>query len=133
MDPAGFALESFDVIGGYRTRYRSIGNGEAAPRGSIDPLININFKLGPAVDATGELPDGRRFSNVQEFQSLLIANPDRLLKNLAERLIVYATARPLAFSDRETIASIVARTQQAGGGIRSLIHEIIQSDLFRTP
>jgi Protein of unknown function (DUF1588) len=25
IDPPGFALESFDVIGGYRKRYRSVG------------------------------------------------------------------------------------------------------------
>ena len=30
IDPYGFALESFDVIGGARTRYRSIGAGDPA-------------------------------------------------------------------------------------------------------
>ena len=59
MDPPGFALESFDVIGGLRTRYRSIGEGEPAPRGAIDPFIGISFKLGPPVDASGMLPDDR--------------------------------------------------------------------------
>ena len=59
MDPPGFALESFDVIGGFRTRYRSIGAGDPAPRGSIDPFIGISFKLGPPVDASGVLPDGQ--------------------------------------------------------------------------
>lgn len=39
IDPHGFALESFDVIGGYRTRYRSIGEGDLAERGTIDPMI----------------------------------------------------------------------------------------------
>ncbi len=31
IDPPGFALEVFDVIGGGRTRYRSIGQGDPAP------------------------------------------------------------------------------------------------------
>ena len=71
IDPPGFALESFDVIGGFRTRYRSIGAGDPAPRGAIDPIIGISFKLGPAVDSSGVLPDGRKFGGIGEFQALL--------------------------------------------------------------
>jgi hypothetical protein len=132
MDPPGFALESFDVIGGFRTRYRSIGDGEPAPRGSIDPFIGIGFKLGPAVDATGSLPDGRSFKDVKEFQSLVASDTEQLLKNLAEQLTIYSTGRDVAFSDREAIAAIVAATQEEGGGVRTLIHQVVQSELFRT-
>src|SRR4029079_4128227 len=74
MDPPGFALESFDVIGGFRERYRSIGDGEPAPRGVIDPIIGISFKLGPQVDPSGMLPDGRKFAEIREFQDLLAAH-----------------------------------------------------------
>ncbi len=130
MDPPGFALESFDVIGGERDRYRSIGEGEPAPRGAIDPLIPIQFKLGPPVDASGVLPDGRTFSGINEFQTLLAAEPERLLTNLAEQFCVYATGRPIGFSDRDEIAQIVERTQASGGGIRALIHELVVSQLF---
>jgi hypothetical protein len=132
MDPPGFAMESFDVIGGFRTRYRSIGEGDPAPRGAIDPFIGITFKLGPPVDPSGVLPDERKFADIREYQALLAAHPERLLKNLAEQLAIYATGRPLAFSDRDEIAAIVARTQQQGGGIRTLIHELTQSALFQT-
>lgn len=132
LDPPGFALEAFDVIGGLRTRYRSIGEGDPAPRGSIDPFIFISFKLGPPVDASGALPDDRRFSGIAEFQAILAADSKRLLKNLAERLTIYATGRDIAFSDRDQITAIVERTQKAGGGIRTLIHEVVQSQLFQT-
>ena len=132
IDPAGFALESFDVIGGARTRYRSIGEGDPAPRGAIDPMIGIGFKLGPPVEASGELPDGRKFQDIRELQALLAAHPERLLKNLAEQLAIYSTGRDLAFSDRDEIAAIVARTQQHGGGLRTLIHELTESALFQT-
>jgi hypothetical protein len=132
MDPPGFALEAFDVIGGYRTRYRSIGEGDPAPRGKIDPFIGIAFKLGPAVDASGILPDERKFSGITELQSLLAAEPERLLRNLAQQLAIYSTGRNIAFSDREALQQIVHRTQQQGGGIRSLIHELVQSELFQT-
>ncbi|MDX1947712.1 MAG: DUF1592 domain-containing protein [Pirellulaceae bacterium] len=129
IDPPGFALESFDVIGGQRDRYRSIGEGDAAPRGSIDPFIGISFKLGLPVDASGQMPDGRAFANIAEFQALL-AEDARLLKNLAEQFCVYATGRPIGFSDRAEIAGIVDRTQKKGGGIRTLLHEVVQSKLF---
>ena len=33
IDPPGFALESFDVIGGWRDRYRALGDGE--PRAGV--------------------------------------------------------------------------------------------------
>ncbi len=131
MDPPGFALEAFDVIGGPRSRYRSIGDGDAAPRGTIDPFIGISFKLGPPVDATGTLSDGRSFKDVLEYQTLVAADTDRLLRNLAERLMIYATGRDTSFSDRDQLAAIVAATQKKGGGIRTLIYEVVQSSLFQ--
>ena len=132
MDPPGFALESFDVIGGERERYRSIGDGDPATRGSLDPRIGISFKLGPKVDASGELADGRKFANVAEFQTLLATSPRPLLLNLAQQLTIYSTGRPLAFSDRAALNELVARTEKQGGGIRTLIHELTQSQLFQT-
>ena len=132
IDPPGFALESFDVIGGQRKNYRAISNGPQYPRDNLDPTIDVMFRLGPLVDPSGTLADGRPFSGIAEFQALL-ANDPRLLKNLTEQFTVYATARPLAFSDRDEIAGIVQRTQKQGGGIRTLLHELVQSRLFQTP
>jgi hypothetical protein len=132
IDPPGFALEAFDVIGGSRTRYRSIGAGDPAPRGSIDPFIGISFKLGPPVDATGELPDGRSFRGINDLEDLLATDRGRLLTNLARQFAVYATAHRVSFADREQIAAVVACTQQKGGGIRTLIHELGQIRLFQT-
>ena len=132
MDPPGFALEAFDVIGGFRARYRSIGKGDPAPRGSIDPFIGIGFKLGPPVDPSGILVDDRAFQDIVEFQSLLAADPSRLLTNLARQLTIYSTGRDLSFEDRDEIAAIVTKTQNNGSGIRTLIHTLVQSLLFQT-
>ncbi|HSU66357.1 MAG TPA: DUF1592 domain-containing protein [Tepidisphaeraceae bacterium] len=133
MDPAGFALESFDVIGGFRTRYRSVGDlGDPAPRGNIDPFIGISFKLGPPVDPTGQLPDGRKFSDVSQLESILAADKHSLLHNLAQQLTVYATGRDVAFTDRPALDEMVGRTEGQGGGIRTLLHELVQSSLFQT-
>jgi len=132
IDPAGFALESFDVIGGQRDRYRSIGAGDPAPRGSIDPFIGIGFKLGKPVDASGAMADGRAFSGIQELERLLAAEDDRLLTNLAEQFARYAVGRDVSFVDRDAIAGIVERTRKQGGGVRTLIHELTESVLFQT-
>ncbi len=132
MDPPGFALESFDVIGGQRDRYRSIGEGDPAPRGSIDPKIGISFKLGPKVDASGQLPDERKFTGIADFKTLLAAEKHQLLHNLARQFTVYATGRDIAFSDRAALDDIVARTEKQGGGIRTLLHEVALSSLFQT-
>ncbi len=132
MDPPGFAMEAFDVIGGLRTRYRSIGEGDPAPRGSIDPFIGISFKLGPAVDASGVLPDHRAFKDIVEFQSLMVADSGQLLRNLTEQFAIYATGRDILFGDRDQIAAIVASTQKDGSGIRTLIHQLVQSPFFQT-
>ena len=132
IDPPGWALEAFDVIGGQRARYRTIGTGDNAPRGSIDPFIGIGFKLGAKVDDSGTMPDGRSFSGIAEFESLLAADRRHLLRNLAEQLARYSTGRDVTFSDRDEIARIVDRTQARGGGIRSLVHDVIDSPIFRT-
>jgi hypothetical protein len=132
IDPPGFALECFDVIGGFRTRYRSIGEGDRAPRGSIDPIIGISFKLGPAVDPSGEMADGRAFHDIRAFQTEIVSERRKLLKNLARQLAIYSTGRAVAFRDRDAVASIVTRTEKQGGGIRTLIHELVQSKVFQT-
>jgi hypothetical protein len=133
IDPPGFALEEFDVIGGHRSRYRSLGVGDPAPRGNIDPFLHLGFGLGPKVDASGVTPEGRPFTGFVEYQAILAADRDTLLKNLARQLLLYAVARGASFADRAELAAIVARTNQAGGGIRTLVHEVVQSPLFLKP
>ncbi len=132
IDPPGFALEEFDVIGGHRARYRSLGTGDPAPRGTIDPAIGIGFTLGPKVDSSGETPDGKKFAGLAEFQTLLAANKDALLTNLARQFAAYATGRGVSFGDRAATAAVAAETNKKGGGLRTLIRELVESQLFRT-
>jgi hypothetical protein len=130
IDPPGFALEEFDVIGGHRSRYRSLGTGDAAPRGNIDPFIGIGFKLGLKVDSSGTMPDGRMFAGLAEFQNLLAADKDKLLNNLARQFAVYSTGRGVSFADRDDIAAIAASSK--AGGVRTLLYELTTHQLFRT-
>ena len=133
IDPPGFALEEFDVIGGQRTRYRSLGTGDVAPRGNIDPLIGISFKMGPTVDSSGTFADGRKFAGIAEFQTQLAAERNLLLTNLARQFATYSTGRGVSFADREEIAALVAAANKGGGGLRTLLHELVQSRLFQSP
>ncbi len=132
MDPPGFALEEFDVIGGHRSRYRSLGTGAPAPRGNVDPFVGIGYKLGPRVDASGVLPDGRSFGGITEFQALMAADRDILLANLARQFAVYSTGRGVSFADRTDIAGLVGAANRQGGGVRTLLNELVESKLFRT-
>jgi hypothetical protein len=137
FDPAGFALESFDVIGGERTWYRATreGTGERPPRSKAFEKLGIggDFKIGPAVDPSGTLLDGRSFQDVREFQSLIASDKDQLLTNMARQFLVYGTGRDIAFADRDAVTGIVSRTAAAGGGLHTLIREIVGSKLFQTP
>jgi hypothetical protein len=129
IDPAGFALESFDVMGAWRDRYRSVGAGEKLS-GSGHNGINVHYGWGLSVDPSGELPDGRTFKDVRELKGLLRTDPELLARNLAQQLTIYATGAPIRFSDRPAIAKMLAQNRAEGYGVRSLIHEIVESDMF---
>ena len=129
IDPAGFALESFDVMGGWRERYRSFGKGEPV-KGIGHNGLKYHFCLGPPVDPTGELPDGSRFLDVRELKRLLVQDDRQLALNLTRQLVVYATGAPIQFSDRPQIDKILTDTRPAGYRVRSIVHELVQSDLF---
>ncbi|HSI11139.1 MAG TPA: DUF1592 domain-containing protein, partial [Chthoniobacter sp.] len=128
IDPAGLALESFDVIGGWRDRYRSVEKGDKAtvPSGAR----NISFKLGPAVDPSGTLPDGRAFANIAELEHLLLTNERQLARNFAGQLLTYATGATPSFADRAEVERILDQTQKTSYGVRSLVDAVIQSPLF---
>lgn len=129
IDPAGFALENFDVMGAFRARYRAI-NGSAPVKGIGHNGLRFEFCLGQAVDPSGELPDGRKFRDVRGLKADLVSDPELLARNMAQQLIVYATGAPIGFADRAQVADILNRSRASGYGIRTLIHQIVQSDLF---
>ena len=126
IDPPGFALESFDVIGGWREKYRALTNG-----GEKDSQ-GRRVRPGPAVDPGDVLPDGRRFRGIDEYKQLLLADKDQLARSLTEKLLAYATGAAPAQSDRAQIEAIVQHVGNQNYGFKSLLHEIVQSQLFQT-
>ena len=123
IDPPGFALESFDVIGGWREHYWIVGKG--------DPVVvngrTMRYKKGLPVDAADVLPDGRKFKNIDEYKQLLLKDRDQLARALAEKLLTYATGGPPAKADRPEVEAVIAAIRSKNYGFRTLVHEIVQS------
>jgi len=134
IDPPGFALESFDVIGGLREWYRTSGKGENVDRyADAHASVRVRYRKGRPVDATGRTPEGRAFSDIREFKKLLLEDKDSFTRCLTEKLLAFALGRAMGFSDRPAVEAIVASVRAKGYGFRTLMHEIVQSETFRRP
>ena len=127
IDPLGFALESFDVTGMHRDRFRSKGGDKvnAIVRGR-----KVVYRLGPEVDSSGKFLDGTRYQDFRAYRDYLAKHDDRLARAFAGKLLTFATGRELGFSDRDELDRIVADTAQNNYRIRDLLHRIIQSEIF---
>jgi len=132
MDPSGFALESFDVMGGFRTRYRAASE-------EVKPVFGFGvngqpfaYHLGLPVDSAGQLPDGRPFKDIRELKALLVKDEEPVACNLLRQLSVFATGAPVRFIDRGQIDKIMERLAAGHYGLRDMVHEIVQSNLFQT-
>jgi hypothetical protein len=132
MDPPGFALESFDVMGGWRDRYRGVDDNVPGIPGRGKNGQPFAFHYALPVDSTGVLPDGRTFNNVRDLKRLLLTDERPLALNLAKQLTIFATGAPVRFSDRAEIEHIVDAAKPSGYGVRTLIHGIVESEMFRS-
>ena len=132
IDPPGFALESFDVLGGYREKYRALGDGGPPEKGIGKNGQPFAFHLAKPVDSAGTLPDGRDFRDVRELKKLLLADERQLARNLYGRLVAYATGAPVRFGDRPRAEAALDRTAAGGYCVRDLVHEVVQSEMFQT-
>jgi hypothetical protein len=128
IDPPGFALESFDVIGGWREHYRTTGLGKQV---TVDGRT-MPYLQGRQVDPADKMLDGRRFANIDEFKQLLLRDQDQVARALTERLLTYATGAPPATTEREEIKEILRKARENNYGLRTLVHEIVQSKLFQS-
>ncbi len=131
MDPPGFALESYDVIGGWRETYRTQGKGEQA----FDPLTHQkiwSYHIGAPVDPKGELADGQTFQNIDDFKKLLLVQQEQIARNLVNNLVAYSTGAGVTFSDRKCVQEILDKAKPQSYGLRTLIHELVQSSLFQS-
>lgn len=108
IDPAGFALENFDPVGNWRQRY---------PKG-------------PKVNATGETPDGRAFTGLEEWRRLHVARTEQLARGFAEHFLTYSTGCAPRLSDREAVQAVAAEAGKSGHGLRSIVLASLTSPVF---
>lgn len=114
IDPLGFAFDHYDAIGQWRTHEKVEGTGDDPP-----------------VDASGELPDGRAFSNAQEFQHLLMADIDAFNRTFIEKLAIYGLRRTMTIDDRDEMEAIVTISREKDYRVRDLLEAFVLSDLFQ--
>ncbi len=133
IDPPGFAMESFDPIGGFRNHYRSTGDPVTLDgEGFEGQTLPGPYRLGMKVDASGVTPEGDSFSGFAEYQDVMVDTKLKYVaQHFASQLMVLATGAEVQFADRDAINNIIAKVEPADYPLRGLIHAVVQSDLFR--
>ena len=119
-------------MGAWRDRYRAMDEKVAAEKGRGKNGQPFEFHYALPVDASGVMPDGRAFKDIHDFKRLLRGEDETIARNLARQLVVFATGAPVRFRDRPQIEQMLNRTKAQGYGVLSLIHEVVQSELFRS-
>ena len=116
IDPLGFAFEHYDAIGRWReVDQLARGHGEA-----------------PVIDASGVLPDGRRFAGADELRRLLLDDLPQFRQTLLVALATYALRRPPGLEGRRALERIALESADPSAGVATLIESLVVSDLFRS-
>jgi len=125
IDPLGFALENFDVIGGWRNNYRAL----------IEPRPGARAKLsdGPPVNPADEWAGVGQFKTFQEFRELVKKREDLVTQNLTHQLATFALGRTPGFADRQPLKEIATNIQEKKGGMKSLVLDLVSSPVFASP
>ncbi|HEX6999103.1 MAG TPA: DUF1592 domain-containing protein [Gammaproteobacteria bacterium] len=110
MDPLGFALESFDAIGAWRTFDRDAGE---------------------AIDSTGELADGTVVHGPVELREKLLEEPEQFVQTLTEKLMIFALGRGLEYYDMPAVRKVVRDAARDDYRFSSILIGIATSAPFR--
>jgi len=107
MDPPGFALESFDPIGRYRSKYSKKSK----------------------IDTTGVFL-GTGFKDINDFKKVLLKNNHIIARNLVVKLAEYAKGRKLNLTDLRTVDEVVKASAKNDYAFRSMLGNMLKSDLM---
>jgi len=109
MDPIGFALENYDAIGRWRTK-----------------------DAGFAIDASGEMPGGRKFDGAAGLKRLLLEEKkDEFIHNLISKTMTYALGRGVEYYDECAIQAVKIEMEQSDYRFSSMIRAIVHSEPFQ--
>jgi hypothetical protein len=109
MDPIGFALENFDLVGAWRTK-----DGNGLPLNTADVMT-----------------DGTKIDGVVSLRQALVRRPDVFVQTLTEKLMVYALGRGLTYEDMPEVRKVVRGAAQKGYRFSALIQGIVESVPFQ--
>ena len=115
IDPLGLAFDQYDAIGQWRTH-------EQVPTG-VGP--------NPLVNASGIMPDGRKFADSIQFKQLLLEERDTIARAFIEHLCTYALRRVLTVDDRDDLDLIAAEAKKNQYRVKDIVRAVAQSDLIR--
>ncbi len=108
MDPLGFALENYDLIGAWR---------------EMD---------GPAkIDSSGRLADGTPLAGPEDLRQAVLSRSEAFVTTAAEKLFIYALGRPVHYYDMPIVRSVVRRASKEGNRFSALVLGIVESDAFQ--
>jgi len=110
IDPLGFALENFDVIGAWRD-FDEIGN---------------------PVDPEGNYPGGVEFAGFADLRDWMSRRPEQFSHTLVEKLMTYALGRRVEYYDQPTIRAIVRQASEDDYSWSSLVIGVVNSPAFTT-
>ncbi|MEM1067362.1 MAG: DUF1592 domain-containing protein [Planctomycetota bacterium] len=108
IDPLGFGLDNYDIVGQWRTKHQ-----------------------GTEIDASGELPDGTRFEGPEQLKEQLMKRKDQFIRHFTAKTLGYALSRGLTEQDDyvvEQVATVLAENDYKS---QTLISEIVKSVPFR--
>ena len=113
IDPAGFALETYDPVGQWRSAY-----GTSKDSAKVDP--------------SGVTPDGVPFQGIKSWKQIYAERPAMLARTFARHLLTYGTGAYPRFSDSEYLDDIVESAAKDDYGLKSILQACVSSPIFQS-
>jgi len=110
IDPLGFAMESFDAIGEFRTRDRWAG---------------------VPIDSSGTLADGTPVKGPDDLRKALMKQPDQFVQTMTQKLMTYGLGRSVEYFDMPTVRKIVRDSAKDNYKFSSIVLGIVKSSNFQ--
>jgi Protein of unknown function (DUF1592)/Protein of unknown function (DUF1588)/Protein of unknown function (DUF1587)/Protein of unknown function (DUF1585)/Protein of unknown function (DUF1595)/Planctomycete cytochrome C len=108
MDPIGFSMENFDLVGKWRDHEGKI-----------------------SIDATGQLADGTKLDGPVSLRRALLTRSDAFVTGAAEKLLTYSLGRALTYTDMPAVRAIVRDSAKSNYRFSSLVLAISKSQPFQ--
>ena len=131
IDPPGFAMECFDPVGSLRKRYRN-SKGVKRPTNPGLRFLQKDYSLGLRVDSSGVTAEGVSFKDIRDYKKQLRTSTRQVARNILYKLFAFSTGGEIQFADREEVERILDQTSKDGYPLRTLIYQVVGSQVFRS-